>query len=134
VNHRIAKDVVAVAERTDRGIALEELGGIRDRVTVPRHQRAAVSSWSFQHLERVIAYKALRAGIPVITVDPAYTSQRCPRCGHTEKANRAARDDFCCRRCGLAGPADHVAAVNIRDRARRAWVLVNGPAPDPTAA
>jgi transposase len=36
---------------------------------------------------------------------------------------------FCCRRCGLAGPADVVAAVNIRDRARRAWVLVNVPLP-----
>ncbi|NKE58035.1 IS200/IS605 family element transposase accessory protein TnpB [Lentzea sp. PSKA42] len=134
VNHRIAKDVVAVAERTDRGIAMEELGGIRDRVTVPRHQRATLSSWPFAYLQRVIAYKARRAGIPVIKVDPAYTSQRCPRCGHTEKANRPARGDFCCRRCGLAGPADHVAAVNIRNRARRAWVLVNGPAPDSAAA
>ncbi|MFC3898539.1 transposase [Lentzea rhizosphaerae] len=44
VNHRIAKDVVAVAERTGRGIALEELQGIRDRVTVARHQRATRSS------------------------------------------------------------------------------------------
>jgi putative transposase len=133
VNHRIAKDVVAVAERTGRGVALEELGGIRDRVTVPRHQRATMSSWPFHHLQKIIAYKARRVGIPVITVDPAYTSQRCPRCGHTEKANRRARDVFCCRRCGLAGPADLVAAVNIRNRARRAWVLVSGPAPDPAS-
>jgi putative transposase len=132
VNHRIAKDVVAVAERTGRGIALEELGGIRDRVTVPRHQRATLSSWPFHHLQQVIAYKARRAGIPMIAVDPAYTSQRCPRCGHTEQSNRRTRNHFCCCRCGLAGPADHVAAVNIRNRARRAWVLVNGPAPNPT--
>jgi putative transposase len=134
VNHRIAKDVVAVAERTGRGIALEELGGIRDRVTVPRHQRALLSSWPFRHLQLVIAYKARRVGIPVLEVDPAHTSQRCPRCGHTEKANRPSRDHFCCRRCGLAGPSDHVAAVNIRNRARRAWVLVNGPAPGSAVA
>ncbi|WP_413098357.1 zinc ribbon domain-containing protein [Streptomyces sp. Inha503] len=25
-------------------------------------------------------------------MDPAYTSQRCPRCGHTERANRRTRD------------------------------------------
>lgn len=39
MNHMIANDVVAVAQRTERGIALEELGGIRDRVTVRRDHR-----------------------------------------------------------------------------------------------
>ncbi|MGX1476306.1 UNVERIFIED_CONTAM: hypothetical protein RKD50_005114 [Streptomyces canus] len=38
---------------------------------------------------------------------------------------------LCCRRCGLAGPADAVAGVNVRDRARSAWVLVTAPAPSP---
>jgi transposase len=32
INHKIAKHVVAEAERTGRGIALEELTGIRERV------------------------------------------------------------------------------------------------------
>ncbi|MEU6513053.1 transposase [Streptomyces sp. NPDC046978] len=113
INHKIAKTVVAVAQRTDRGIALEELGGIRERVTVPRDQRARQSSWPFHQLGAFIAYKAKRAGVPFIEVDPAYTSQRCPRCGHTGRANRRTRDHFHCRRCGLAGPADHVAGANI---------------------
>lgn len=129
VNHTIAKNVVAVAARTERGIALEELRGIRDRVTVPRDQRARLSSWPFHHLEQVISYKARRAGVPVVFVDAAYTSQRCPRCGHTARANRSERDWFCCRRCGLAGPADVVAACNVRQRARVAWVFVNMPQP-----
>ncbi|MFI2205111.1 zinc ribbon domain-containing protein [Streptomyces sp. NPDC020192] len=64
-------------------------------------------------------------------VDARHTSQRCPRCGHTGRANRPDRDHFCCRRCGLAGPADVVAGVNVRDRARSAWVLVTAPAPSP---
>ncbi|WP_243722884.1 transposase [Actinomadura sp. 7K507] len=131
VNHKISKQVVAVAARTGRGIALEELGGIRERVTVPRDQRARLSSWPFHQLGVFIAYKARRAGVPFIEVDPAYTSQRCPRCGHTERANRPARDHFHCRRCGLAGPADVVAGVNVRDRARSAWVFVNMPDPAP---
>ncbi len=129
INHRIAKDIVAVAERTGRGIALEELQGIRDRVTVTRHQRAIQSSWSFHQLEQHISYKARRAGVPVLLVDARYTSQMCPRCKHTSRSNRPTRDWFSCRRCGLAGPADVVAAVTIRDRARRAWVLVNVPLP-----
>ncbi|MFC3894536.1 RNA-guided endonuclease InsQ/TnpB family protein [Lentzea rhizosphaerae] len=132
VNHQVAKKIVAVAERTGRGIALEDLGGIRDRVTVSRHQRATLTSWPFHQLEQHIRYKAKRAGVPVILVDARYTSQMCPRCGHTERSNRPARDFFLCRRCGLAGPADVVAAVNVRTRARSAWVHVN--VPDLTAA
>lgn len=129
INHTIAKNVVAVAQRTERGIALEELGGIRDRVTVRRDQRTTQSSWPFHQLGTFIAYKARRVGVPVLSVDAAYTSQRCPRCENTERANRPTRDDFSCRRCGLAGPADVVAGVNVRDRARSAWVFVNMPQP-----
>ncbi|TCO48952.1 RNA-guided endonuclease InsQ/TnpB family protein [Actinocrispum wychmicini] len=129
VNHKVSKEIVAVAQRTVRGIALEELRGIRDRVRLPRDQRATLSGWSFHHLGHLITYKARRAGVPVILVSAHYTSQMCPRCGHTARNNRPARGDFCCRRCGLAGPADHVAAVNVRNRARRAWVFANTPAP-----
>ncbi|ONI90155.1 transposase [Actinosynnema sp. ALI-1.44] len=129
VNHTVGKEVVAVAQRTGRGIALEELGGIRDRVRLRRDQRATHTSWPFHHLGEVLAYKARRAGVPVVVVDAHYTSQTCPRCGHVARANRSDRDRFLCCRCGLAGPADVVAAVNVRDRARRAWVLVNAPAP-----
>ncbi|MGP4092741.1 RNA-guided endonuclease InsQ/TnpB family protein, partial [Streptomyces sp. KR55] len=132
VNHKVAKEVVAVAQRTERGLALEELQGIRERVTVPRDQRARLSSWPFHQLGAFIEYKARRAGVPYIEVDAAYTSQRCPRCGHTERGNRPTRDTFRCRRCGLAGPADHVAGVNVRRRARSAWVFVNMPDPVPT--
>ncbi|WP_255205124.1 IS200/IS605 family accessory protein TnpB-related protein [Actinomadura sp. BRA 177] len=91
VNHTISKQVVAVAARTGRGIALEELSGIRGRVTVPRDQRARLSSWPFHQLGALIEYKARRAGVPCIEVDPAYTSQRCPRCGHTARNNRPSR-------------------------------------------
>ncbi|MFC4564597.1 RNA-guided endonuclease InsQ/TnpB family protein [Nocardiopsis mangrovi] len=131
INHRVSKQVVAVAARTGRGIAVEELRGIRERVTVPRDQRARLSSWPFHQLGTFIAYKARRSGVPFIEVDPAYTSQRCVRCGHTGRANRPDRDTFRCRRCGLAGPADHVAGVNVARRAATAWVFVNMPDPAP---
>ncbi|MFD9605952.1 zinc ribbon domain-containing protein [Streptomyces sp. NPDC059970] len=85
----------------------------------------------FHQLGQHLAYKARRAGVPFIEVDAAYTSQRCPRCGHTARSNRPTRDHFSCRRCGLAGPADHVAGVNVRNRARSAWVFVTAPAPSP---
>ncbi|PNG98340.1 hypothetical protein SMF913_14365 [Streptomyces malaysiensis] len=132
VNHRISKEIVSVAQRTGRGIAVEELGGIRDRVRLRRDQRGTLSSWPFHQLGQHLAYKARKAGVPFLEVDAAYTSQRCPRCGHTERANRPDRDRFRCCRCGLAGPADVVAGVNVRDRARSAWVFVTAPALSPS--
>jgi putative transposase len=133
LNHKISKTVVAVAARTGRGIALEELGGIRDRVRLPRDQRAQLSSWPFHEIGKHLEYKARRAGVPFLHVDPAYTSQMCPVpwCGHVARANRSTRDHFQCRRCGFAGPADVVAALNVRQRARTAWVFVNLPDPAP---
>jgi IS605 OrfB family transposase len=131
MNHRISKEIVFVAKRTGRGIAVEQLGRIRDRVRLRRDQRGTLSSWPFHQLGQHLAYKAKRAGVPFLEVDARHTSQRCPRCGHTERANRPDRDHFCCRRCGLAGPADVVAGVNVRNRARSAWVLVTAPAPSP---
>jgi putative transposase len=126
-NHRIAKQLVTAAECTGRGIGIEDLAGIRDRVRLPAAQRGELNSWSFHQLQAFIAYKAKRAGVPVVVIDPRNTSRRCPRCGHTAKANRPNQATFACRRCGLAGPADQVAAVNIRDRARTTWAFVNTP-------
>ncbi|MFJ9177002.1 RNA-guided endonuclease TnpB family protein [Streptomyces sp. NPDC102360] len=103
VNHRISKEIVAVAQRTGRGIAVEQLDGVRERVRLRGDQRATLSSWPFHQLGAHLAYKARQAGVPFIKVDPAFTSQRCPRCGRTERANRPTRDHFRCRRCGLAG-------------------------------
>ncbi|MFJ8360016.1 RNA-guided endonuclease InsQ/TnpB family protein [Streptomyces sp. NPDC093984] len=131
VNHRISKEIVSVAQRTGRGIAVEQLDGIRERVRLRRDQRGTLSSWPFRQLGQHLAYKARKAGVPFLEVDAAYTSQRCPRCGHIERANRSTRDHFRCRRCGLAGPADVVAGVNVRNRARSAWVFVTAPAPTP---
>lgn len=129
INHEIANGIVSVAQRTDRGIALEQLRGIRERGRFRRDRRDAFHKWPFHQFGAFLQYKAQRAGVPFVEVDAHYTSQMCPRCGYTARANRPERDLFCCRRCGLAGPADHVAAVNVRQRARVAWAFVNTPAP-----
>ncbi len=120
VNHTISKRLVETAERTKRGIALEDLKGIRTRVRARRQQRAQLHSWSFFQLRCFIGYKAQRAGIPVVLVDPRNTSRRCPACGHTDKANRPKQSTFHCVSCGCAGHADTIAAENIRVLGRAA--------------
>jgi IS605 OrfB family transposase len=74
INHCIAK-IVTEAERTSRGIALEDLTGIRDRARLRKPQRVTLSSWAFAQLGSFIKYKALRAGVPTVYVDPAWTSR-----------------------------------------------------------
>jgi len=113
-NHGISKRLVAKAERTKRGIALEDLKGIRTRARVKGPgQRARHSNWAFGQLRGFISYKAQQAGIPVSLIDPAYTSQRWSVCGHTERRNRRSQAEFCCVVCGHASPADYNAAITI---------------------
>ncbi|MFF4416234.1 RNA-guided endonuclease InsQ/TnpB family protein [Streptosporangium sp. NPDC001559] len=116
-NHVISKALVGKAKDTRMGIALEDLGGIRDRVTVTKAQRADHHSWAFHQLRTFVTYKAALAGVPVRLVDPRNTSRTCPECGHCAKRNRPHRDSFLCVACGFAGPADHIAAINIGRRA-----------------
>ncbi|MDI9549298.1 MAG: transposase [Chloroflexota bacterium] len=117
VNHQISKRIVEEAKRTARGIALEDLSGIRGRVRLRRSQRDNLHSWSFYQLRQFIEYKAQLHGVPVVSVDPRYTSQTCSRCGHVAKANRPSQDSFLCVVCGHAANADHNAAINIGRRA-----------------
>ena len=117
-NHQIAKQLVRRAERTGRGIALEQLTGIRGRIRAPRSQRGTLHSWAFRQLRELILYKAQLAGVPVdADIDPRNTSRQCPRCGHTEKRNRPSQARFRCVGCGHHGHADHIAACNIAGRA-----------------
>jgi IS605 OrfB family transposase len=117
-NHIISKRIVQKAQDTGRAIALEELGGIRERVTVRgRKQRARHANWSFYQLRQYIDYKAALAGVPVIFVDPRNTSRTCPVCGCVDKRNRISQSAFSCVSCGHSANADTNAAVNIAARA-----------------
>jgi IS605 OrfB family transposase len=129
-NHVISKRIVAEAERTGRGIALEDLQGIRGRVRLRKPQRATLHTWSFHQLGSFIGYKALRAGVVVIHVNPAHTSQSCSGCGHVDRANRQDQATFGCRSCGFAGHADWNAARNIAERGGAGWAAANQPHAD----
>ena len=124
-NHCIAKAVVKTAKGTGRGIALEALKGIRSRTRLRKSQRTQLHSWAFNDLQQKILYKAQQAGVPIVLVNPAYTSQTCVACGCIDKRNRKTQDTFLCIACGFSAHADINAAVNISRRA-----LVNTPHAD----
>jgi IS605 OrfB family transposase len=116
-NHRISKALVQKAKDTGRGLALEDLKGIRDRTMVRAKDRPRHTGWSFSQLRLFVEYKAQLAGVSVVTVDPRDTSRTCNVCGHCEKANRKSQAEFVCKHCGYSAHADRNAARNIRDRA-----------------
>jgi IS605 OrfB family transposase len=115
VNHTIAKRIVAKALRQGKGIALENLKGIRKSANKKgRKFRSRVSKWNFADLRTKIEYKAKMAGIPVVLVDPAYTSQTCSQCHKIGSRNG---ESFKCPHCGFEAHADMNAARNISGRA-----------------
>ena len=74
-------------------------------------------NWSYYELQQFIEYKAQKYGVEVVKVEPAYTSQRCSECGHTEKENRKTQEKFICKKCNFTENADYNAARNIAKRA-----------------
>ena len=114
VNHVISKALVS--QNPDNTLfVLEDLKGIRsaaERVRV--EDRYVTVSWPYYDLEQKLIYKAERNHQKVIKVDPKYTSQRCPVCGHTAKANRDKRNHiFRCGQCGYTSNDDRIGAMNL---------------------
>jgi len=63
---------------------------------------------------RQLGYKLLWCGGELRNVNPAFTSQTCPACGHVSADNRPSRAVFRCTKCGRAGHADTIAGINIK--------------------
>lgn len=110
-NHAISRSVVHDALRLRAGICIEDLAGIRMRTMVSRALRLEHAGWSFYQLRRFLTYKALIVGVPLLAVDPAWTSQSCSHCGCLGIRERKV---FCCDACGHRADADRNAADNLR--------------------
>ncbi|MGL5567692.1 MAG: RNA-guided endonuclease InsQ/TnpB family protein [Cetobacterium sp.] len=106
-NHTISTRVVDFAkEHKCEYIHLEKL-------TKDGFGEITLRNWSYYELQNMIEYKAERIGIKVRCVNPAYTSQKCSRCGHIDKENRQTQEKFVCTKCGFELNADHNASINI---------------------
>jgi len=124
INHRISKQLIETAQTTTRQIALEDLTGIRQRTKVRKPQRYSHHSWSFFQLRQFVAYKAHAAGVPLVLVDPAYTSKTCHLCGY--RGHRSGLK-FSCTRCNVVMDADWNAAMNIAAAGAKVTWLEDAP-------
>lgn len=131
VNHQISKQLA----QPHTLIGLEQLTHIRERTLTKAGKRASKkqrranrnkAKWSFAELHFFIDYKAVLHGSLAVKVLADYTSQSCPKCGHTARENRPNKGlNFECQCCGYKLHADLTGARNIALRAllvRQDWM------------
>ncbi|MDD1769825.1 MAG: RNA-guided endonuclease TnpB family protein [Methanomassiliicoccales archaeon] len=108
----ISKGLVASTAIEHAALALEDLrlpkGGGRGR-----RMRRRLSIWPQRELHRQIEYKAEERGVPIIKVDPRYTSKTCPRCGEIKERRSRVGRVFVCDRCGWRLDRQLNAGLNI---------------------
>ena len=114
VNHQVSKALVQSNPKHTLFV-LEDLTGVRTATErIHLKDRYVSVSWSFYDLEQKLIYKAKQNQSTVIKVNPAYTSQICPCCGHIEKSNRNKKLHlFTCKNCGYQSNDDRIAAMNL---------------------
>ncbi|MCW4007379.1 MAG: transposase [Candidatus Bathyarchaeota archaeon] len=115
--HRASKRIVSLAFATNSYIVLGDLTGIRRRANGKgKRFNRIVSNMPFYCLTKMIEYKAMLAGVPVVTTSEAYTSQTCHVCGCEGK--RKTQGLFLCPHCGEYN-ADLNGAINIAKKFER---------------
>jgi len=118
LNHNISKQLVQEAKQIGADLAFEDLTNIRESLNQkPRSktERRRTNNWAFYQLRLFVGYKANIAGVKVVFVPPAYTSQT-SRCGHIHPVKgKSYRNGkvFKCGHCGFEHDADINAANNI---------------------
>jgi len=106
-NHKYANFIVKQCLKYNCGrIQIEHLKGISKDDKV-------LKDWTYYDLQEKIKKQAQAYGIEVITIAPAYTSQRCSQCGYISNENRCTQAVFECKQCEYKTHADYNAAKNI---------------------
>lgn len=108
----ITRQIVMFAESLGTGIKFEKLFShhYSPHEQNFNEQEFTFDNGSFFTLQQMVEQRAHKRGIPVMYVNPAFTSKRCCRCG---EFGRRTRKRFTCPHCGYDVHADVNAAFNI---------------------
>jgi len=122
LQRKLAKRLVEVARELNATIVLEAVPkNFNQKVTKKRKKsekrlRNTLHNIGMNGFQKLVLEKAVEFGVPVVFVNPSYSSQVCPRCG----AFKVKPDDGALRRrvfecpvCGFSADRDFVAVLNL---------------------
>lgn len=118
---QIAHKIVDLAVLSRSAIVIEDVKYLRKKWTKQTSKskkgakriRRQLNIWPYRKFLYVLTRLAQLNSIPVILVDPHYTSQICSCCGKKNKLSRVTRDVYHCISCGFEVNADRNASRNI---------------------
>ena len=107
--HKISNDLTNKFDR----ITIEKLQIKKMKESQKTHLNRSISEVSWNSLIQKLKYKSEMKNKIIREIDPAFTSQRCFKCGSISKNNRKSQSDFSCLNCGNTENADINASLNI---------------------
>lgn len=114
--HKTVRDYIA--ERDLRLIVTEKLKDLKlntKEKNKTKEFRKTLSNWNYRELLNIIQMRCEENRVSFRSVSPYKTSQKCPRCTHTQRENRRG-EEFECLKCGYREQADFVGSLNILTR------------------
>ncbi|MDG6909441.1 MAG: transposase [Nitrososphaerota archaeon] len=84
VLHSVSSEIVKRAAAKKQAIVMEDLRWLRDmyrrRSGYSAYYLSKMNAWPFRQILHQLAYKAEWLGLPVVTIDPDWTSEKCCEC------------------------------------------------------
>ena len=96
-------------------MAVERLN-VKDMRFKSRQMNRRLRASQLGYIKDKLRFKLDERGLRYRSVQAAYTSQQCSRCGFVSAENRKTQAEFVCQHCGFVCHADVNAAQNIAER------------------
>jgi putative transposase len=118
--------VCKLAQRVIRFNDLVAIENLKVRNMIKNHCLAkSISDAAWYRFREWLEYFAVVYGVPVISVNPKYTSQNCSNCGGLVVKTLSTRTHKC-PHCGYEADRDENAAINILQLALKQWATTVG--------
>jgi putative transposase len=118
LKQRISEVAKETVKKTDL-IVVEKLKNLGNnsklKGRLSKSVRSDIGSWNYSYWLTRLEQQAENNRVSFRSVSPYYTSQKCSKCGYTNRANRSG-ELFKCQKCYHTGNADINAALNILER------------------
>jgi len=116
-NEYINREVKKIGLSDLKAVVVENLKNVKknSKGKIARKVINKLQRWTYPYFLNRLGQSCEVVGVQLRKVNPAYTSQRCSKCGSVYKENRNG-EIFLCKECGYTQDADFNASRNILNR------------------